>query len=54
MNMGCNGKCKNADMLDINEQNIELEDKVTRLQKQVAELIRQLREYEEQKKDDMK
>jgi hypothetical protein len=62
MDMGCQGKCKNSDMLDmqfsqnhfIKELNIELEDKVTKLQQQVLELNRQLREYEEQKKDDMK
>jgi len=38
----------------IKELNIELEDKVMKLQLQVLELSRQLREYEEQKKDDMK
>jgi len=38
----------------IKELNIELEDKVMKLQQQVLELSRQLREYEEQKKDDMK
>jgi len=62
MNMGCQGKCKNSDMLDmqfsqnhfIKELNIELEDKVMKLQQQVLELSRQLRKYEEQKKDDMK
>jgi hypothetical protein len=60
--MGCQGKCKNSDMLNmqfsqnhfIKELNIELEDKVMKLQQQVLELSRQLRKYEEQKKDDMK
>ena len=60
--MGCKGKCKNAEMLDvqfsqnhfIKELNVELEEKVTQLQKHVEELSRQLAEYEEQKKDDMK
>ena len=62
MNIGCKGKCKNADMLDvqfsqnyfIKEKNVELEDKVFQLQKQIEELHRQLKEYEENNKDDMK
>ena len=61
--MGCQGrKCRNADMLDaqfgqnhfIQEKNLELEDKVVTLQQQVAELTRQLNQFKQCEKDDMK